>query len=320
MNKLLDPTFLFFAFGVLAGALRSNLEIPSQASRMLSQFLLVALGLKGGFALAKSGLHPEAVKGLLCGLALATTVPALAFLALRRLTGVFDAIGLAASCGSVSAVAFIAATQRLEEAGLTFGGHMSAAMALMETPAIVLAVVAARAVRGNADPASGTGGKGAWHVLRESLTDGTQVLLLGSMAVGWLSGEAGRTALNPMVGDLFKCVLCIFLLDMGLLAARKFMELGGCSWKLVAFMLVAPAVHAGLALLLCRAAGLSPGDGALLMTLAASSSFIAVPAVLRHAVPEANPSVYFGLSLGLNFPLNMTLGIPAWIMLAQRFL
>lgn len=320
MNKLLDPAFLFFALGALAGAVRSNLEIPAQASRMLSQFLLVALGLKGGFALAKSGLNPEAVKGLLCALVLAAAVPALAFLVLRRLTGVFDAIGLAASCGSVSAVAFIAATQRLEEAGLSFGGHMSAAMALMETPAIILAVVAARAVRRNADPSSDSDGGDAWHVLRESLTDGTQVLLLGSIAVGWLSGDAGRAALGLMVGDLFKCVLCVFLLDMGLLAARKFMELGGCSWKLVAFMLVAPGVHAGLALLLCRVIGVAAGDGALLMTLAASSSFIAVPAVLRQAVPEANPSVYFGLSLGLNFPLNMTLGMPVWITLAERCL
>ncbi len=318
MVKLLDPTLLFFAFGMFAGLVRSNLEIPAQAAKALSQLMLISLGLKGGFALAKSGFDQQVLSGLGCALLLATLIPILGFLALRRFLPKFDAIGLAASFGSVSAVAFIAATQRLEDAGLVFGGHMSAAMALMESPAIILAVVAAGFAR------SSDGEKGQpvsqGKILHESLTDGTQLLLLGAMLIGYLSGDQGKAMLQPVFLDLFKCVLALFLLDMGLLVARNLGKLSLGQKPAFAYALLAPLVHAGIALLCCHAFGIRAGDGALLMTLAASASFIAVPAVLRHAVPEANPTLYFGLALAVNFPLNLTLGIPLWIELARRYL
>lgn len=319
MPSLLDPTLLFFAFGIFAGIARSNLEIPAQASKILCHLLLIALGLKGGFALAKSGFDQNVLTGLGCALLLATVIPILGFLLLRRILPPFDAVGLAASYGSVSAVAFIAATQRLEDAGLAYGGHMSAAMALMESPAIILGVVAAGFLR-NADATSDGARLKTGKILHESLTDGTQLLLLGSMVIGYVTAEPGRTALQPLFIDLFKCVLALFLLDMGLMVARNLNKLSGGQAPALAYAVLSPPAHAGLALLLCRSLGVPAGDGALLMTLAASSSFIAVPAVLRLTVPEANPSLYFGVSLTLNFPLNLLFGIPLWIELARRFL
>lgn len=318
MAPLLDPAILFFGVGLFAGLVRSNLEIPQPVSRFLSLYLLMALGLKGGFALAKSGLTGEIAAGLGAAILLAVVVPLLGYAVLRRLVSGFDAAALAATYGSVSAVTFITATQHLETHGVPFGGHMAAAMALMESPAIILAVVLAnrlRRERGGIAPASGAGA-----ILRESFTEGAQLLLLGAMAVGVISGEAGKAAMEPFTGDLFKGLLAFFLLDMGLNAARNLPEVRGKSPLVIAYALLAPLVHAALALALAAVLGLSPGDGALLMVLAASASYIAVPAVLRHALPEANPSLYFGLSLGVTFPFNLLVGIPLYSGFAARFL
>jgi hypothetical protein len=318
VSALLDPAILFFGVGFFAGLVRSNLEIPQPVSRFLSLYLLMALGLKGGFALAKSGLTQEVAAGLAAALLLAVIVPILGYFLLRRFIPAFDAAALAATYGSVSAVTFITATQHLENQGVLFGGHMAAAMALMESPAILLAVVLANRIRqqGAAQPkASGVGA-----VLRESFTEGAQLLLLGAMVVGLVSGEPGKVAMNPFTGELFKGLLAFFLLDMGLQAARNLPEVRGKSTMVLAYAVLAPLLHASLALGLALVLGLSPGDGALLMVLAASASYIAVPAVLRHALPEANPSLYFGLSLGVTFPLNLLLGIPLYAYVAGRFL
>src|SRR5574343_376849 len=312
MGSFLDPAILFFVFGLAAGALRSNLEIPAPISRFFSLYLLMSLGLKGGFALSASGLTREVSASLLCALLLAVLVPALAYLLLRRILSGFDAAAVAATYGSVSAVTFITASQYLQGQGLAYGGHMAAAMALMESPAIVMAVLLANRVRlqqaaGTQAPTTRLG-----HLLHESFTDGAQLLLLGAMLIGILTGESGKTAMQPFAGDLFKGMLSFFLLDMGLLAARNMGQLRGQSPLLLAYALGAPLVHAGLALALGAAVGLSTGNVALLMVLAASASYIAVPAVLRHAVPEARPALYFGMSLGLTFPFNILAGIPLY--------
>lgn len=331
MNTLLDPAILFFAFGLLAGAVRSNLEIPAPISRFLSLYLLVALGLKGGFALAQSGLTSQVAAGLGCALVLALVVPLLALRLLRLVVGPYDAAALAATYGSVSAVTFVTAVQFLETRGIGYGGHMAAAMALMESPAIILAVIFANTLRRREGaavvPAQGPGaapdqapGLSARKVLHESFTDGAQLLLLGSMVVGLATGEAGRQAMQPFSGDLFKGMLAFFLLDMGLLAARNLPQVKGQSPWLLAYALLAPPVHASLALALSLLFGLPMGDTILLMVLAASASYIAVPAVLRHAIPQANPSLYFGLSLGLTFPLNILLGIPVYAAVASQVL
>jgi hypothetical protein len=320
MSSLLDPAILFFVFGLAAGLLRSNLEIPAPISRFLSLYLLMALGLKGGFALARSGFTAEVVTTLAAALLLAIAVPVVGYLLLRRLLSGFDAAALAATYGSVSAVTFITAVQHLENLGLAYGGHMAAAMALMESPAIVCAVVMANVLRRRGTTASAGAAPQApmpmGRVVHEALTDGAQLLLLGAMLIGLLTGESGQAAMQPFSGDLFKGMLAFFLLDMGLLAARNVGKLAGHSAWLLAYAVIGPLAHAGVALALAAALGLSAGNAALLMVLAASASYIAVPAVLRHAIPEANASLYFGLSLGLTFPLNILLGIPLYTRVA----
>jgi hypothetical protein len=315
MQNLLDPAILFFIFGVLAGMARSNLEIPPAISRFLSLYLLMALGLKGGFALAHSGLSMQIGLSLGAALILAVIVPLLGYGFLRKFVSGFDAAAIAATYGSVSAVTFLTATQYLENQHIPFGGHMAAAMALMESPAIIMAVVFANGLR-QPDKQDASLGK----ILHESFTDGAQLLLLGAMAVGLITGDAGKAAMQPFSVDLFKGMLSFFLLDMGLMAARNLPQLKDKSTVLLAYALCAPIVHAALALGLAWTLGLPAGEGALLMVLAASASYIAVPAVLRYALPEANASLYFGLSLGVTFPLNILAGIPVYTSIAQMVL
>jgi hypothetical protein len=333
MQSLLDPAILFFIFGVLAGTVKSNLEIPPAISRFLSLYLLMALGLKGGFALAQSGLTLEVGTGLAAAMALALVIPAVGYGVLKRMLSPFDAAAVAATYGSVSAVTFVTATQYLENQQIAFGGHMAAAMALMESPAILMAVILANRLRqqfatangvvaqGNAAALTGlappTQGTSFGKVLHESFTDGAQLLLLGAMAVGLLTGAEGKAAMQPFSGDLFKGMLAFFLLDMGLMTARNLPQARHVSPWLLAYAVLGPLAHASLALGLAWSLGIPQGDATLLMVLAASASYIAVPAVLRHAIPEAHPSLYFGLSLGVTFPLNILLGIPFYTYLAQ---
>ncbi|MFC0253701.1 sodium-dependent bicarbonate transport family permease [Massilia consociata] len=334
MHNFLDPAILFFAFGILAGCVKSNLEIPQPISRFLSLYLLMALGLKGGFALAQSGMTAEIAASLGCAVLLAIVIPLAAYQLLKRFVSGFDAAAVAATYGSVSAVTFITATQYLDVQQVAYGGHMAAAMALMESPAIIIAVVLANSLRqtgtapvalafvnGTAVLGSVPGPRvGLGKILHESFTDGTQLLLLGAMLVGLLTGEAGKAAMAPFSVDLFKGMLAFFLLDMGLMTARNLGKLRGQSRWLLAYAAGAPVVHAGLALGMSALLGLSAGNAALLMVLAGSASYIAVPAALRYSIPEANPSVYFSMSLGVTFPLNILLGIPAYTWLATTVL
>lgn len=336
MQNLLDPAILFFVFGILAGSVKSNLEIPPAISRFLSLYLLMALGLKGGFALSHSGLTPQVGAGLAAAVALAVLIPLIGYAILKRFLSGFDAAAIAATYGSVSAVTFVTTVQYLESQHIAYGGHMAAAMALMESPAIILAVVLANTLRNAAMPSSllvvqggsvaalaagpEKAGIGLGKVLHESFTDGAQLLLLGAMVVGLLTGESGKAAMQPFSGDLFKGMLSFFLLDMGLMAARNLPQVRGQSPWLLAYAVFGPLSHAGVALGLACLLQLPQGDAILLMVLAASASYIAVPAVLRYAVPEANPSLYFGLSLGVTFPLNILLGIPLYAQMASTVL
>jgi hypothetical protein len=334
MQNLIDPAILFFIFGVLAGTVKSNLEIPPAISRFLSLYLLMALGLKGGFALSQSGLTADVGISLAAAVLLAIVIPLIGYAVLRRFVSGFDAAAVAATYGSVSAVTFVTAVQTLENQGVPYGGHMAAAMALMESPAIILAVVLANSLRQKqasgvlvqAGGVAALGGPAAPHgasvgkILHESFTDGAQLLLLGAMVIGLITGEAGQEAMAPFSVDLFKGMLAFFLLDMGLMAARNLPQVKGQSPVLIAYAVIGPIVHAALALGVAVVLKLSAGDGALLMVLAASASYIAVPAVLRTALPEAKPALYFGLSLGLTFPLNIVLGIPVYLSVAQAVL
>lgn len=348
MQSLLDPAILFFALGVFAGLVRSNLEMPAAISKFLSIYLLMALGLKGGFALAASGLTPSVLSSLGLAMLLAVVVPLVGYELLRRVLSGFNAAAVAATYGSVSAVTFVTATQYLESQAVPYGGYMAAAMALMESPAIILAVMLANAQRqrlaaagtaphslhtptvlamatpgtggvATATPRAGHGGPGfsMGKILHESFTDGTQLLLLGAMVIGLVTGDAGKAAMQPFSGDLFKGMLCLFLLDMGLATARNLPAVRHQSPWLLAYAVLGPLVHASLALGLAWVAKVPAGDAVLLMVLAASASYIAVPAVVRFAIPEADPSLYVSLSLGLTFPLNIVLGIPLYTQVVQ---
>ena len=322
MTNFLDPAILFFIFGVFAGSVKSNLEIPPQISRFLSLYLLMALGLKGGFALHKSGFTTEIAFSLGLAIFLAVIIPIIGYLILRRKLSAFDAAAIAATYGSVSAVTFITATQYLDQFGITYGGHMAAAMALMESPAIILAIVLANKARAAMSTGSSVKNEptGISKILHESFTDGAQLLLLGSMVVALVSGDSGQKLMAPFSIDLFKGMLAFFLLDMGLMAARNFKGLRGKPPITLLYAIGSPLSHALLALVFCKLIGLPLGNTILLMVLASSASYIAVPAVLRHALPEVNPALYMGMSLGITFPFNIILGIPLYTLIATQFL
>lgn len=325
MQNILDPAILFFLLGAFAGAVKSNLEIPAPISRFLSLYLLMALGLKGGFALSQSGLTPQIGASLSAAIALSVLIPLMGYTLLKRFLSGFDAAAIAATYGSVSAVTFVTAVQYLENHNISYGGHMAAAMALMESPAIIMAVIFANAIRQqssqgslatkNDDPSK----LGISKILHESFTDGAQLLLLGAMAVGLITGDSGKAAMQPFSGDLFKGMLSFFLLDMGLMAARNLPKARNLSPWLMAYAILGPLTHASMAMTLAWGLQLPQGDAILLMVLASSASYIAVPAVLRYAIPEANPSLYFGLSLGVTFPLNILFGIPFYTQMTSHF-
>ncbi|MFZ9764795.1 MAG: sodium-dependent bicarbonate transport family permease [Burkholderiaceae bacterium] len=335
MTALLDPAVLFFIVGLFAGLVRSNLEIPPAISRFLALYLLMALGLKGGLSLAETGLTYEVGMSLLLAIVLASVVPIIGFFVLRPLTTPFNAIAVAATYGSVSAVTFITANQFLDLNGVAHGGHMAAAMALMESPAIIVAIVLANILRRqHAAGAQGVRvtaqgslvvtdeGHGASikAILHESLTNGTHLLLLASLAIGFISGDAGKAVMKPFSADLFKGMLAFFLLDMGLSVAKSLPDIKGKAPVLVLYAAISPFVHAALALVLAVGLALPLGDTALLMVLSASASYIVVPAVLRYAIPEANPAVYLALPIGITFPINLLIGIPLYTSVARLFI
>ena len=333
---LVDPAILLFFFGILAGSVRSNLEIPAAAAKFCSLYLLLVIGFKGGVSLATTGFTAAMGWALLAAFLLALAVPVWSFAVLRRRLNPFDAAAIAATYGSVSAVTFITAQTFAEQEGLAPGGHMAIALVLMESPAIIMAVLLANYVRARAKaqpaglvPAGGggvldPGAAGAAEpmsirkVLHEAFTDGAHLLLLGGVLVGFLTGEDGKKAMMPFT-DLQKGVLAFFLLDMGLLVAARARELRHGRASLGAFGILMPLFNAVVALALAKTFGLSDGDAFLLTVLAASASYIVVPAVVRYAIPEANPSLYFTMSLAITFPFNIVVGLPLYLWAVERF-
>jgi hypothetical protein len=361
LSNLLDPAVLFFLLGLLAGAVRSNLEIPPQVAKFLSLYLLMAIGFKGGQELSSTGLGVEGLKVVAIAMVLAVLIPAIGFLVLRSRVDQLDAAAIAATYGSVSAVTFVAASNFVASNGDPAGGYLTVSLVLMESPAIIMAVVLASWVRlrqrsvdgapstpgqttstrtdGPAVPGPGTEGSGAdastmvdvrpggpdeppakfsaGHVLLEAFTNGANLLLLGSLVIGFLSGSKGGEAMEPFTNDLFKGLLAFFLLEMGLLVSRQLREVRDVGPFLVGFGLVMPLVGASLAMLLGGAAGLNVGDLTVLAVLAASASYIVVPAVVRFAIPEARPSRYLTMALAVTFPFNIVVGIPLYYAVAQ---
>ncbi len=319
LANLLSPMVLFFALGLSAALARSDLTIPESIAKFLALYLMMAIGFKGGAAVAKSGVDLRLVGVLLAGMAISALIPLIGFALLRLTTrlSVVDAAAVAAHYGSISIVTFVAATQALTSLGITYEGYLIAVAAVMETPAILTALLLVRRARPDSGHHEGREGLGA--LLREIGLNGSVVMLTGSFLIGMITGERGLKAVSPFVNDLFFGMICLFLLDMGLVAGRGMREgLKSLSWSAIAFGLYMPLISALIAFMLCFALGLSLGGTALMITLAASASYIAVPAAMRLALPEAKPSIYLTLSLGVTFPFNLTLGIPLYVWLAGR--
>ena len=316
LQNLLSPMVLFFVLGAALSLARSDLAIPGSIAKLLSLYLMMSIGFRGGAEVAHHGLSTTLGAAMAAGLVLSFGIPFVAYGLLRTATRLpaVDAASVAAHYGSISAVTLVAVMGVLHQLDIAFEGYMIAVAAAMETPAILSALLLAR--RG----AAGGGGAGVrGDLAREILLNGAVVMLLGSFAIGALTGERGQALLKPFLVEQFPGFLCLFLLDMGLVTGRGLRD-GGRSLSLpvVGFAVLMPLISATLAAALSPLVGLSAGGTAVLITLAASASYIAVPAAMRLALPEANPAIPLTLSLGITFPFNLLLGIPLYVAAAQR--
>jgi hypothetical protein len=314
-NNLLSPIILSFALGVAASLARSDLSVPEAAAKALSIYLLFAIGFKGGVSVADHGIDLTLGLSLLAGIVLSFILPLVAFALLKVMSGLsrLDAAAVAAHYGSISIVTFVAASSVLESSGIAAEGYMVAVAAAMEAPAILSALWLIS--RGGGENGTQRMDSDLW---REILLNGSIVLLVGAFAIGWATGQDGLAEIDSFIVAPFKGVLCLFLLDMGIVAGRG---LRGGSGVLrpgvLAFGMLMPLIGSLFGLTAGLLLGLSTGGVALFMVLSASASYIAVPAAMRVALPEANPSVYLTLSLGVTFPFNLTVGIPLYVAIAS---
>jgi hypothetical protein len=309
-TNLLSAPVLFFFLGALAVAVRSDLEVPQPIPKLLSLYLLLSIGFKGGVELRESGTDGGALTALLAAMAMAIAVPLYAFVFLRRRMDVNNAAAVAAAYGSVSAVTFITASAFLQRLDVPFSGYMVACLALMESPAIIIGVALARMNRCAANGRAGI----AWgELLREALFNGSVLVLVGSLIIGAITGSAGKDALYTFTNEIFTGALCLFLLDTGLVSARRVKPLLAMGAFPLAFAVLFPLLNAALGLGIARLVGMSAGNAILFVVLCASASYIAVPAAIRLALPEANPGLYVSMPLALTFPFNVALGIPIYV-------
>ncbi len=323
VQNLVSAPVLFFFLGVLAVLVGSDLEIPTPLPKLFSLYLLLAIGFKGGMELARSGLGGQVLFTIGAAVLMSLLVPISSYLVLRTRLDGSNAAAVAASYGSISAVTFITAESFLTVLQQSFDGFMVAALALMESPAIVVGVVLAKlSLTGGEQGRQKRAGALPWReVLQEAFLNGSVFLLVGSLVIGWLVtsfSPGGVEKMDPFTEKLFYGALCFFLLDMGLVAAQRLRDLRQAGAFLIGFALLAPLVHAAVGLLLSLGLGLNQGDTLLFMVLCASASYIAVPAAMRMTVPEANPSLYISTALGVTFPFNVVVGIPLYMSLIQR--
>ena len=314
-QNLLSPMVLFFALGLLATFARSDLAIPEAIAKLLALYLLLSIGFRGGAEVAHHGLTAQLVATIAAGILLSFAIPFIAYALLRATTklNAIDAAAVAGHYGSISAVTFIAVTGILVQMSIPYDGYLVAVAAAMETPAIFAALLIARRARTTAD--SDADG----DFLREVAFNGSIVILIGAFVIGAISGQRGMTMLKPFILDAFPGFLCLFLLDMGLVAGRGLKQ----GWRYLSiavagFAVGMPLIGAALAAAIAAMIGLSIGSTAVLITLAASASYIAVPAAMRLALPAANPAIALTLSLGITFPFNLLIGIPLYISVASR--
>lgn len=309
VSNILNPPVLAFFMGMLAVFLKSDLEIPAPIPKLFSLYLLFSIGFKGGVELVKSGISQEVIFTMLAAILMACVVPIYTFFILKVKLDSYNAAAIAATYGSISAVTFITASSFLTQLGISFDGYMVAALALMESPAIVVGLILVKLFTADESDREFN-----WsEVLQEAFLNSSVFLLVGSLIMGLLTGEHGWTTLKPFTQDMFYGVLTFFLLDMGLLAAKRIKDLQKTGVFLILFAILIPIVNAGVGLIIAKLIGMPQGDALLFSVLCASASYIAVPAAMRLTVPEANPSLYVSTALAVTFPFNIIIGIPFYL-------
>jgi len=311
-GNLISPPILFFALGLGAALVRSDLVVPEAVAKALSIYLIMAIGFKGGVEMASSSLS-DAALAIGAGIVLSFAIPFISFGLLRATskTDRTNSAAIAAHYGSISIVTFIAASDAGAALGLAAAGFMVAVAAAMEAPAIFSGLMLAGKQEGQSNK----------ELVRDVAFNGSIVLLIGAFAVGWATGETGQEVVQPFFYDIFRGVLCLFLLDMGLVAGRGLVrQAGDIKLPVIIHGLYMPLIGATLGLIAAMLTGMEPGTGALLMTLSASASYIAVPAAMRLALPKAKPAISLTLSLGITFPFNLIFGIPLYYAVAGQML
>ena len=311
MNAIFNPALLLFLGGILFGLLSKKI-FPDVVSKYLGYYLLLSLGLKGGISLETTGFIDDVVNVLSLGVFLAILIPLIAYLYLRNILSIEDASALAGTYGSVSAVTFVTAINFLSNSTQQFDNYMSAVLVVMEFPAIFMALFLFTRKR--------TDGVNSLQTVKSAFLEIPNIILLGSLIISYSFNFSQYLQINLITESLFDYVLVLFLFVMGTRVARRIGELKGRSNNLILFALITPIISSTLALIASIYFLLSPGNATLLMVLAASASYIAVPAVVKEAIPDANPAIYLGLSLGITFPFNIIFGIPLYNELAKYFL
>lgn len=313
IDNLTNPALLFFILGILAVCVKSDLEIPGTSSKFISLYLLFSIGFKGGQELSHEAFSSEILFSMIFGVAIALIIPIYSFFLLRKRLSVYDSVALAAAYGSVSAVTFVTASSYLESMGFTLHGHMVAMMALMESPAIIAGLVLLFLFnKRNKKEVS------MKNVLKHSLTNGSVILITGSLIVGLIADAKQAEGIKPFTDDIFKGFLAIFLLDMGIISGRKLNSLIKKGWFPFVFAVLMPLAN-GIAFgLLSSFVTDDISNRFIFAILAASASYIAVPAAMKITVPKANPGLYLPMALAVTFPVNITIGMPIYFMVVQQ--
>jgi hypothetical protein len=308
--NLTSPALLFFLLGIIAVQVKSDLSIPENSSKFISIYLLLSIGFKGGQELAHSGINAEIGWSMFLAIALASVVPVVAFFILKRNLSIANAGAIAASYGSVSAVTFVTASSFLEFQQIEYGGHMIAMMALMEAPAIVVGVLLINYYRKK--EGAGVSSPKMGKILKHSVTNGSVLLIIGSLLIGFCASEEQAQGIKPFTTDIFKGFLAVFLLDMGINSGKHLSIMLKKGVHPFLFATLMPFVNGLISLFLAMQVTESPGNQLLFALLGASASYIAVPAAMKNAVPDANPSLYLPMALGITFPINVMIGIPLY--------
>jgi hypothetical protein len=313
IENLTNPALLFFVLGIIAVYLKSDLEIPENSSKFISLYLLFAIGFKGGQELSHETFTIEIAWSMLFGIIISLMIPIYTFFILRRKLSVFDSGAIAAAYGSVSAVTFVTAVSFLEAQQLVLHGHMVAIMALMESPAIIIGLLLISIF--NKDENEKISKRNA---IKHSFTNGSVLLILGSLIIGFLASAKQAEGIKPFTNDLFKGFLAIFLLDMGITSGKKLKSFFSFGWFPMLFAILIPLINGSFIAMLSSFVTHDITNRFIFAILAASASYIAVPAAMKISVPKANPGLFLPMALAVTFPINITIGMPIYFLIIQN--